>query len=98
MEASCSGSKEFDETRESRESSKNESENLGNPHFPCEGSIGKNFIHWQVDITALGMVPNITHVALYPFLVALYGSSAFTTWMPVLGSRVQLDVSTQEQQ
>ena len=34
MEASCSGSKEFDETRESTESLKNESEKLGNPH--CE--------------------------------------------------------------
>ena len=34
MEASCSGSKEFDETRESIESLKNESEKLGNPH--CE--------------------------------------------------------------
>ena len=32
MEASCSGCSEFDETRESIESLKNESEKLGNPH------------------------------------------------------------------
>jgi len=67
MEASCSGSKEFDEARESIESLKNESEKLGKPHcghiHVSEVLARISYIDKSVDITALGVVPNITHVA-----------------------------------